>query len=530
MLLPILCMLFADLTGPWVVSRQMPDGRSADTQYNFKQEGTSLSGSVLSQMGEQKIAAGKVEGDSFWFETIANFMGQERRVKYEGKIEGDTLKLTMSGGPGPGMGGPGGPGGPPPGVNKGPGGGPGGPGGGGRGMPREMVARRGVSAAIQKQLEADARRPKPVLPTAKALAPNGLAQTPPMGWNSWNLFRANISDKLIREVADAMVTSGMKDAGYLYLNIDDGWQGERDGQGVLQPNSRFPDMKALSDYVHSKGLKLGIYSSPGPRTCGQFEGSYGYEELDAKTWAAWGFDYLKYDWCSAARVFPISDQQRVYQKMGEHLRATGRPMVYALCQYGANKVEDWGVAVGGNLWRTTGDIRAAWASVVQIGFGQNGREKDAGPGHWNDPDMLEVGNPGLNAEESRAHFSLWALLASPLLAGNDVRAMTPEIHDILLNKEVIAVNQDRLGKQGWRVAQDGEAEVWAKPLSNGRWAVGLFNKGDAARSVSVKWADLKWSGTPKVRDLWKHADLGKVATGHTAEVGPHGVVLLELKK
>ncbi len=234
-----------------------------------------------------------------------------------------------------------------------------------------------------------------------------------MGWNSWNKFRTQISDALVREIADAMVSSGMRDAGYLYVNIDDGWQGRRDEKGLIRANERFPDMKALGVYVHSKGLKPGIYSSPGPRTCTQYEGSYGHEEQDAATYAGWGVAYLKYDWCSARAVHQTAEEQRAaYQKMAVALARAGRPIVFAICQYGQNGVGEWGPRTGGNLWRTTGDIRDTWASMEQIGFGQDVWTKFAGVGHWNDPDMLEVGNGGMTDTEYRTHMSLWAL---PLL-------------------------------------------------------------------------------------------------------------------
>jgi alpha-galactosidase len=287
-----------------------------------------------------------------------------------------------------------------------------------------------------------------------------------MGWNSWNKFQRKVDDQVVREIADAMVKDGMRDAGYLYVNIDDTWEGARDASGVLLPNAKFPDMRALADYVHRKGLRLGIYSSPGPKTCAGYEGSYQHEAQDAKTWAEWGIDYLKYDWCSAARVY-APDQatmQAAYAKMGTALLASGRSIVYSLCQYGMLDVGEWGAKVGGNLWRTTDDIGDRWVSMQNIGFNlQSGREKYAGPGHWNDPDMLEIGNGGMSDTEYRTHMSLWSLLAAPLLAGNDLRDVTPGILEILTNKEVIAVDQDPLGKQGTRVSRQGDAEVWASP-------------------------------------------------------------------
>ena len=485
----------------------------------------SAAGSVSMTMGEQKIVDGQIEGGTIKFETVMDFFGQERRMKWEGKLEGDELKLKMVGGPPPGMvpppppggGGPGGPGGPRP-------GGGGGPFGGG-----EMVAKRGESASLKARAEANAKRPKPTLPELKPLTPDGLAPTPPMGWNSFNKFGLRINDKLIREVADALVSSGLRDAGYVYLNLDDGWQGKRDGNGVLQPQAGFPDMKALGDYLHAKGLRFGIYSSPGPQTCGGFEGSHGYEEQDARTFAAWGVDLVKYDWCSASRVYAIADQQRVYQKFGEALRATGRPIVLSLCQYGANNVGQWGAAAGGHLWRTTMDIRNNWASVDSIGFAQNDWAKFAGPGGWNDPDMLEVGNGGLNADEERAHFTLWAMLAAPLIAGHDVRATAPDSLAVLINKEVIAIDQDRLGRAASRIAQDGDAEVWVKPLSGGAWAIALFNRGGAPRQMGAARNLVPGAGALAVRDVWAGKDLGEFSQLETT-VPAHGVVLLHAKR
>ena len=358
-----------------------------------------------------------------------------------------------------------------------------------------------------------------------------LALTPPMGWNSWNKFAEKVDDKAVREMADAMVTSGMKDAGYVYVNIDDTWEAGRDAQGNIQTNSKFPDMKALADYVHSKGLKIGIYSSPGPKTCAGYEGSYRHEEQDAKTWAAWGIDYLKYDWCSAEKVYKPADMQAVYKKMGDALKATGRPMVYSLCQYGLQNVWEWGASVGGNLWRTTGDIEDTWKSMTAIGFDkQIGHEKYAGPGHWNDPDMLEIGNGGMNPAEYRTHMTLWAMLAAPLLAGNDLRDMSPATKEILLNKEVIAIDQDKLGRQGRRVSKEAGAEMWMRPLENGDLAVALFNRSDGMVSVSAIWDLLGLKGKHKIRDLWAHEDMGSSRDGYSAQVPVHGVVLLRIAR
>ncbi len=326
-----------------------------------------------------------------------------------------------------------------------------------------------------------------------------LALTPPMGWNSWNHFAARVDDKAVRAAADAMVASGMKDAGYVYINIDDTWEAKRDAQGLIQPNEKFPDMKALADYVHSKGLKLGIYSSPAAKTCAGFEGSLGHEEQDAKTYAKWGIDYLKYDWCKSSGS--LDEMKTSYTKMRDALKRTGRPIVLSLCQYGWNKVWVWGESVGGNLWRTTGDITDEYRVMAEIGFNQNGLEKYAGPGHWNDPDMLEVGNGGMNDDEYRTHMSLWAILAAPLIAGNDLSKMTPYTVELLTNREVLAVDQDPLGKQGYRIAQEGPFEVWMKPMADGSKVVGLFNRQRFAEEMAVDFSQIGITSEAIVRDL-----------------------------
>lgn len=359
------------------------------------------------------------------------------------------------------------------------------------------------------------------------LPPNGLALTPPMGWNSWNAFGAKIDDATVREIADAMVKSGMRDAGYRYLVIDDGWQGRRGSDGMLRLNERFPGMKALAAYVHSRGLKFGISSSPGPHTCGGFEGSFNHEQQDAKMFASWGVDYLKYNWCGADESYKPSEMRAAYQKMAEALRATGRPIVYSICQDGRGNVHEWGAKAGGNLWTTTSGIRDTWESMSGAGFRQNGLEKYAGPGHWNDPGMLEIGNGGMNAAESRTHFTLWAMLAAPLLATNDIRAMSEETRSILLNREVIAVNQDKLGRQGARVVQDGNVEVWTKQI-DGAIAVAVFNRGEEQAAIRLNWNQVGAGADPKIRDLWAGRDLPRQPGGHTVEVPPHGAVLLRV--
>jgi alpha-galactosidase len=357
---------------------------------------------------------------------------------------------------------------------------------------------------------------------------NGLAKTPPMGWNSWNLFESKIDDATVRTIADALVSSGMRDAGYIYVNIDDTWEGLRDAQGNLQANHKFPDMKALADYVHSKGLKLGIYSSPGPRTCAGYPASYGHEEQDAKTFAVWGVDYLKYDWCSARSIYKNDKLQAVYQKMGDALQATGRPIVYSLCEYGWGSVEKWGADAGGNLWRTTDDIRDEWSSMIANIERQVPTASYAGPGHWNDPDMLEVGNGHMTDDEYRTHMSLWAVTASPLLAGNDVRNMSAATREILLNKEVIAIDQDPLGKQA-SPARNGNLETWIKPLADGGVAVAVVNLGSTATQAKVNARDLHLGGAAnKARDLWTHQDVEFADGAYSATVPAHGVLLLRV--
>jgi len=374
---------------------------------------------------------------------------------------------------------------------------------------------------------------------APALAPRPqIGATPPMGWNSWNYFKERVDDATVRAQADAMVASGMRDAGYVYVNIDDTWEGQRDAGGVLQPNNKFPDMKALADYVHSKGLKLGIYSSPGPKTCARYEGSYGHEEIDAQTWANWGIDYLKYDLCGLREMMRAAESPEAahtmmidaYIKMRDALKKTGRPMVYSLCQYGNDAVWQWGESVGGNLWRTTGDITDRYAKMAEIGFSQAGLAQYAKPGHWNDPDMLEVGNGGMNADEYRTHMSLWAILAAPLLAGNDLTKMTPETIALLTNKEVIAIDQDPAGKQGDRVWAEGPKEIWTRPLAGGAKALGLFNRHHAPLPMQADFARLGFSGAVKVRDVWAAKDLGQMTAPYKATVPGHGVVLLRVSK
>jgi len=375
----------------------------------------------------------------------------------------------------------------------------------------------------------------------KIVAGDQIALTPPMGWNSWNCFAEAVDDAKIRAAADAMVRSGLIDHGWTYINIDDCWEGKRDASGFIQANEKFPDMKALAEYVHSKGLKIGLYSSPGPKTCAGFEASWQHEQQDAQQYAAWGFDYLKYDWCSYSQVQDRSlpERQRLmkpYQVMNAALRTVDRDLVFSLCQYGMGAVWQWGAQVGGNCWRTTGDIRDSWSSMAGIGFGQNGHEKYAGPGHWNDPDMLVVGSVGwgnphpthLTPNEQYTHISLWCLLSAPLLIGADMSQLDPFTFNLLANDEVLAVDQDPLGRQAARIVKNGASEIWAKDMADGSKAVGLFNRDEIPAAIEVKWADLGLSGRCHVRDLWRQQDLGKFRDGYSATVPRHGVCLVRV--
>jgi alpha-galactosidase len=368
----------------------------------------------------------------------------------------------------------------------------------------------------------------------------GLAATPPMGWNSWNHFAEKVNDADVRAAADALVSSGMRDAGYIYVNIDDTWEGKRDAQGVIHTNSKFPDMKALADYVHSKGLKLGIYSGPGPKTCAGYPASYGHEAQDAKTYAAWGIDYLKYDSCSFGDIMnkesggdrekAFAIQKAAYKKMHDALVATGRPIVFSLCQYGWFHTWEWGPEVGGNLWRTTDDINDHYSRMAAIGFSQAGLAKFAGPGHWNDPDMLEVGNGGMTEDEYRTHMTLWVILAAPLLAGNDLSKMSPETLALLTNKEVIAVDQDALGKQGDRAWAQGPSEIWTKPLSGGAKAIALFNRADSNEPITLDLKAVGVSEHAKLRDLWKGTEVEAAGGKYTVVIPKHGAVLLKASR
>ena len=372
-------------------------------------------------------------------------------------------------------------------------------------------------------------------------ASQAVALTPPMGWNSWNYFAGKVTDKDIRDSADQIVASGMKDAGYVYVNIDDTWEGQRDANGILHTNEKFPDMKALADYIHSKGLKIGIYSSPGPWTCAGFEGSLGHEQQDAQLYASWGIDYLKYDLCSfipavmekqAPNDKPAQMRLMIaaYDKMSKALKATGRPIVLSLCQYGWDSVWEWAPALGGNLLRTTGDISPHWDRIYTILEQQEGLAPYAGPGHWNDPDMLEVGNGKLSLAENRAHFTMWAMLASPLLAGNDLPHMKPEINAILTNRDVIAVDQDPLGKQARHAYSSGEVEVWTRDVKDGAIAIAILNAGSDLYSTHpflLTLRPLALTGLQPATNLWTGEKI-VLSEGMPLEIPSHDVLLLRI--
>jgi alpha-galactosidase len=344
-----------------------------------------------------------------------------------------------------------------------------------------------------------------------------------------------VSEKLILGAADALVASGMKGAGYEYVVIDDCWQVKRDAAGkIVADPEHFPSgMRALAKAIHGKGLKFGIYSDAGSMTCGKRPGSKDHEAQDAKTYAEWGVDYLKYDWCNTDG----QDTRDSYAKMSQALRASGRPIVFSICEWGNSKPWTWATGIG-QLWRATGDIQDCWdcsrswggMGVVHIIDLMADLYPYAGPGHWNDPDMLEVGNGGLSLVEDRAHFSFWALFAAPLMAGNDLQAMKPEIRDILMNREVIAVDQDSLGMQGRKVRDSSARQVWVKPLADGSRAVILFNRGSEESPIAVPWEDIGVfpGGKALVRDLWKRADLGSFTGRFEAKVEPHGVVMIKI--
>jgi len=376
----------------------------------------------------------------------------------------------------------------------------------------------------------------------KIVAGDRIALTPPMGWNSWNCFGLTVTEDKMKAAADRFLSSGLADHGWTYINLDDGWEApQRDTSGNIVPNGKFSDMKGLTGYIHDYGLKAGIYSSPGPKTCGNFLGSYEHELSDAQTYANWGFDYLKYDWCSyesIAKDHSLPELQKPYQVMNEALQQTGRDMVYSLCQYGKGDVWQWGDSVGGNAWRTTSDIIDTWESMGSIGFNQQAGSPYARPGNWNDPDMLVVGWVGwgvlhptrLTPSEQYTHISLWAMLAAPLLIGCDLEKLDDFTLNLLTNDEVIAIDQDPLGKQGVAVIKDPAYQVMVKDLEDGSKAVALFNLSETDLKITAPWNKLGITGNQKVRDLWRQKDLGVFSGKFESTVPGHGVVMVKISK
>jgi alpha-galactosidase len=384
-------------------------------------------------------------------------------------------------------------------------------------------------------------------PTAKAQRAltivgdaDALALTPPMGWNSWNVWGPAVDDAKVRDAAEWLERSGLAAHGFQYIVIDDAWEGTRDAKGEIQPNEKFPDMRALAEAVHARGLKLGIYSSPGPKTCEGFEGSWQHEAKDAATYASWGIDFLKYDWCSYEEIAPVhtlAELQKPYLVMRDALRAVDRDIVYSLCQYGYGDVWQWGADVGGNLWRSSGDLLDNWSNLESVGFRQAGREIWTRPGHWNDTDMLVVGNVGwgpnlhptkLTPNEQMLHLALWALQAAPLFIGADLSTLDEFTLALLTNDEVLDVDQDPLGRAASRIWKQDRLEIWARPLSDGTTAVGLFNRGLASRQVTVQWSQLGLRGRHTVRDLWQRRDMGAFDDAFSATVPSHGVVFVKI--
>jgi len=369
-----------------------------------------------------------------------------------------------------------------------------------------------------------------------------LAATPPMGWNSWNKFGCDVNESLLKQMADAIVSSGMKDAGYQYIVIDDCWQVGRDKDGnIIADPKAFPNgIKALADYIHNKGLKLGIYSCAGSLTCQGRPGSRGYQFQDARQYAKWGVDYLKYDWCSNEG----QNAEAAYRTMSDALKACGRPIVFSICEWGESQPWKWAKGVG-HLWRTTADIRDCyqckfdWGGVGVLDIIDTLAElyPYAGPGHWNDAEMLEIGNGGMTKDEYITHFSMWAMLAAPLMAGNDLRSMDKDTKEILTNKEVIAVDQDSLGQQARRFMDMGDHEIWAKPLAKGEVAVCFLNRTDHEWQLDYNWKkDVMYFATDvnihkneyTIRDLWKHKDIGTTAANTKCNIPAHGVLMVRL--
>jgi alpha-galactosidase len=486
----------SNVDGYWNLKVQNPsgDGTTLDTYFQLQQSGDTITGRLIRWHHTIPIA-GTMHDGTLHFATqppVTAPSWEQKPIVFNGTFASDGLTLTM----------------------------------------QDDATTHGDAQRVNEEAT---QPPKPLpLPALHDVPDNGLVRTPPMGWNSWNKFAEKVDDASVRAMADAMVSSGMSKVGYVYINIDDTWELGRDAAGKIVPNKKFPDMKALADYVHSKGLKIGIYSSPGPKTCAYYEGSFAHVQQDAATYAAWGIDYLKYDLCTDLDVYKddAPTLQAIYQEMGSALQATRRPIVYSLCEYGRAQVwTGWGDKSGGNLWRTTGDIEDRWESMDKIGFSQIKLAMYVKPGHWNDPDMLEIGNGGMTADEYRTHMSLWSLLAAPLIAGNDLRTMTDETKSILMNKEMIAIDQDPRFQPVTEVSHEGAIEVLLRPLHDGSVAVGLFNRGSETVTAKFSPSSLPESFAGKtlaVRDLWQHKDVALVGDTYATTVPRHGVVMMRI--
>lgn len=373
-----------------------------------------------------------------------------------------------------------------------------------------------------------------------------IALTPPMGWNSWNCWGLSVSDEKVKSSAQALIDKGLINHGWSFINIDDGWESEkRNDDGTISANKKFKDMKSLGDWIHGNGMKFGVYSSPGTKTCGDYLGSYQYEEKDATTYAKWGVDYLKYDWCSYDDIFyqakdsSLSAFQKPYKVMQKALLSQSRDIVYSLCQYGMADVWKWGGEVSGNSWRTNDDINDSWQSVKNAGFSQGKLYPYAKPGNWNDPDMLVVGQVGwsgklrpsrLNPDEQYSHISLWCLLSAPLLIGCDISKLDDFTLNLLINDEVIAVDQDILGKQAQQKIKTDDTEIWLKDLEDGSKAIGVFNMSENYANIQLDFAKIGLNGSFKIRDLWRQKDLGVFKNNFSTSIPPHGVTFIKLKK
>lgn len=478
------------ISGIWKMNVDRADGTYENSYLDLSQNGDAITGRVIHNYHAEKILRGTFQNGKLHFEVNP---WRDVIVNYDGQFQDGKLTVTIA-------------------TNV------------------SANSHGGsMTATAVRDSGAGMKPPAPLpIPALHDVRDNGLVRTPPMGWNSWNHFANRVDDAVVRAAADAMVSSGMKDAGYLYVNIDDTWEGTRDADGNIQTNKKFPDMKALADYVHSKGLKIGIYSSPGPTTCAGYPGSFGHEEQDAKTYAQWGIDYLKYDWCSAGEIYKDTDLRPVYQKMGDALEKSGRPIVFSLCEYGRGDVWTWGTKVGGNLWRTTGDISDRWESMSGIGFKQIEIAPYVKPGHWNDPDMLEVGNGGMSNDEYKTHMTLWAMLSAPLLAGNDLEHMSNETKELLTNRDIIAVDQDPAANHPKQTDLGNDVLVWTREMSDGSKVVTIFNKGDNAGPVNLNWSKIGMNAPTSARNLWTHEDVSLSGDSYNVTVPTHGVIALRI--